>query len=139
MCPLPKGQPEPALEPQRSVLEGGLWGLWGWAQDNHSPNLSSHQRCLCFPCSCQEEERTPYDRGGQSQGPPWPGPWVWPHQWAPHLPCVLESEYWSLWSAVGLCDGRPQLRGLEIERNNPPSAPPPQRSSGCMPWLHSAE
>lgn len=41
MCPLTKHQTKPTLEPQHSVHRGGLWGLWGQAQDSLSLNLLS--------------------------------------------------------------------------------------------------
>lgn len=89
-------QPRPEIQPhaplpscvgvQHSVLGGGLWSLQGWALDNLSPNLSSSS------IHASLEEKSPYDGGGQSQSPPRPGPWVWPHQWAPHLPCVQSQN-----------------------------------------------
>lgn len=42
-------QTEPALEPQHFVHQGGLWDLWGRAQDNHRPNLLSLQQFLWLP------------------------------------------------------------------------------------------
>lgn len=61
--------------------------------------------------------------GCQSQGPPWPGPWVWPYLWAPHLPRVLESECWHR-----VCDGSHSSGGWRQEQS--PLAPGPQRHSG---------
>lgn len=87
-------QPRPEIQPhacspscvgaQHCVLRGGLWSLQGWALGNLSPNLSSLQQ--------RSEEKSPYGGGCQSQSPPRPGPWVWPHQWAPHLPCVQSQN-----------------------------------------------
>ena len=61
--------------------------------------------------SMRPSEKSPYDGGGQSQSPPQPGPWVWPHQWAPHLPCVQSQN-----TGVGAADRKSAPRALVLSR-----------------------
>lgn len=116
-CPSCMGVQHSVLRVACGVCRDGLWT----ASAQTSPPSSSVRPC--FPWSCQEEEKSPYDGRGQSQGLPWPGLWVWPYPWAPHLPRILELQCWHR-----VCDGSHSSGGRRQEQS--PLAPGPQQRSG---------
>lgn len=114
-CPAPRRRRGAALE---AIIQPAATKA-----SSPRPSTQQLQQRPCFPWSCQEEEKSPYDGRGQNQGLPWPGPWVWPYPWAPHLPRVLELQCWHR-----VCDGSHSSGGWRQEQS--PLAPGPQQCSG---------